>query len=303
MNRRSAIRQLVLAGAGSCCLPAASDENAQYTIRSDVRLVLLDVSVKNPTGSFVAGLTAANFRVFDNGHPQPVTVFDSGDEPVTVGILLDESSSMANKRAGVIAAAVTLIGQSNPRDQVFILHFNENIQRGLPDLVLFSDNIDQLRAALDRGFPQGRTALYDAVIAGLEQLELGRAGRKTLVLISDGKDTVSTHQRRDMVELSERSLATVYTIGLIDPDDPDRNPGVLEQLAHISGGEAFFPYNLEDLQVACRTIAREIRARYTLGYVPPVAAGNHSLRKVHVEVVSTGRQKLFAHTRTSYLSR
>jgi VWFA-related protein len=84
-------------------------------------LVLLDVSVKNPHGGFVAGLTAANFRVFDNGRPQPITVFDSGDAPVTVGILLDESSSMANKRGGVIAAALSLIGQSNPRDQMSIL--------------------------------------------------------------------------------------------------------------------------------------------------------------------------------------
>ena len=302
MNRRLAIRQLLLAGAGSCCVRGASDEKPQYTIRSDVRLVLLDVGVKNPHGGFVAGLTAANFRVFDNGRPQPITVFDSGDAPVTVGILLDESSSMANKRGGVIAAALSLIGQSNPRDQVSILHFNENVQRGLPDSMLFSDNIDQLRAALSRALPQGRTALYDAVILALEQLELGRAGRKTLVLISDGEDTASTHKRRDMVELVERSLATIYTIGLIDPDDPDRNPGVLEQLAHISGGEAFFPYDLGDLQAACRAIAREMRTRYTLGYVPPVGVGNHSLRKVRVEVISSGRQKLFAHTRTSYLS-
>ena len=96
----------------------------------------------------------------------------------------------------------------------------------------------------------------------------GRAGRKTLVLISDGEDTASTHKRRNMVELVERSLATIYTIGLIDPYDPDRNPGVVEQLAHISGGEAFFPCDLGDLQAACRAIGREIRTRYTIGYVP-----------------------------------
>lgn len=304
MNRRSAMRNLLVAGAGSFLrvFPAASDERPNYTIHSEVRLVLLDVSVKNSRGGFVTGLSASNFRVFDNGRLQPITVFDNGDEPVTVGILMDESFSMAPMRASVITAALTLIEQSNLRDQVFVLHFNDAVRRGLPDAVPFSDNIDELRAALGRGVPQGRTALYDAVIAGLEQLELGRAGRKTLVLVSDGKDTASRYKRRDMVRQVEKSLATVYTIGLSDPDESDRNPGVLEQLAHISGGEAFFPSDSARLQATCRAIAREIRARYTLGYVPPVEAGEHSLRKIRVEVITPGRDRLVARTRTSYLS-
>lgn len=301
MNRRSAIRQLLFTGAGSFCLRAAPDDNPPYTIRSDVRLVLLDVSVKNARGGFVTGLTAENFRVFDNGSPQPITVFDSGNEPVTAGILLDESSSMAPMRAGVVTAALALIEQSNPRDQVFILHFNENVQRGLPDSVLFSDKIDELRVALNRALPQGRTALYDAVVRGLEQLELGQTGRKTLVLISDGGDTASGYNRRDMVQLVEKSLATIYTIGLIDPDEAAPDPGLLKQLARISGGETFFPSNLPHLQAACRAIAHEIRTRYTLGFVPPVVAGGHSLRTIRVEVIPS-REKLAAHTRASYLS-
>src|SRR5215471_13567995 len=117
MNRRAAFRHLLAAGAGSFWLRATPDENSQYTIRSEVRLVLLDVSVKDPHGGFVTGLSAVNFRVFDNGSPQPITVFDSGDTPVTVGILLDESSSMAPMRAAVVTAALTLIEQSNPHDQ------------------------------------------------------------------------------------------------------------------------------------------------------------------------------------------
>jgi Ca-activated chloride channel homolog len=302
MNRRSAIRQLLVAGAVPFCVRALSDENPNYTIRSEVRLVLLDVSVKNARGGFVSGLSAGNFRVFENGRPQPITVFDSGDEPVAVGILVDESFSMAPKRTAVVTAALTLIEQSNHRDQVFVLHFNENVRRGLPDSVLFSDNLDQLRAALGRGVPQGKTALYDAVIAGLEQLELGRAGKKTIVVISDGEDTASRYKRRDMVHIVEKSLATIYTVGLSDPDNPGRNSGVLEQLARISGGEAFFPSDLSRLEATCRGIAHEIRARYTLGYVPPVKTGRHSLRRIRVEVIAPGRNRLVAQTRTSYLS-
>jgi len=301
MNRRTAMRHLLVAGAGPL-LRAASGENPDYTIRSEVRLVLLDVGVTNSRGGFVTGLSAGNFRVFDNGRLQPITVFDNGDEPVTVGILMDESFSMAPMRGAVVTAAMTLIEQSNPHDQVFVLHFNDTVKRGLPDSIPFSDNIHELRAALGRGVPQGRTALYDAVIGGLEQLELGRAGRKTLVLVSDGKDTASLHKRRDMVRLVERSLATIYTIGLIDRDDPDRDPGVLEQLAHISGGETFFPSDSARLVAACRTIAREIRARYTIGYVPPVEIGKHSLRNIRIEVNAAGRGRLEARTRTSYLS-
>ena len=299
MNRRSAILQLMVAGAGPFWARTASDETPNYTIRSEVRLVLLDVSVKNERGGFVSGLSAGNFRVFDNGRPQSITVFDSGDQPVTVGILLDESLSMAPRQTAVVTAALTLIEQSNPRDQVFVIHFNENVRRGLPDSMLFSDNLDQLRAAFGRGVPQGRTALYDA---GLQQLELGRASKKALVVISDGEDTASRYKRRDMVHIAEKSLATTYTVGLSDPDNPGRNSGVLEQLARISGGEAFFPSDLSRLAATCRGIAHEIRARYTLGYVPPIETGRHTLRRIRVEVIPPGRDRLVAHTRASYLS-
>ena len=302
MNRRSAIRQLLVVGAGPFLARAASDETSNYTIRSEVRLVLLDVSVKNARGGFVSGLSAGNFRVFDNGRLQSITVFDRGDQPVTVGILVDESLSMAPRRAAVVTAALTLIEQSNPRDQVFVIHFNESVRRGLPDSMLFSDNLDELRAALGLGVPQGRTALYDAAIAGLQQLELGRTSKKALVVISDGKDTASMHKRHDMMHLVEKSLATIYTIGLLDREDPDRDPGLLEQLAHISGGEAFLPPDAAHLLVACRAIAREIRTRYTLGYVPPDETGRHSLRRIRVDVIAPGRDRLVARTRTSYLS-
>jgi hypothetical protein len=104
-----------------------------------------------------------------------------------------------------------------------------------------------------------------------------------------------------MVQLVEKSLATIYTIGLIDPDEAAPDPGLLKQLARISGGETFFPSNLPHLQAACRAIAHEIRTRYTLGFVPPVVAGGHSLRTIRVEVIPS-REKLVAHTRASYLS-
>jgi len=303
MKRRLAARYLVLAGAVSVLAGLAvalgQDESPAYTIRSDVRLVLLDVAVTEHKGSLVAGLGKENFDVTENGVSQPITVFANDDIPVTVGILVDESLSMAPKRAEVLAAAEALISRSNPKDEIFVLNFNERVKRGLPDDVLFSDDIGQLRAALRRGMPEGRTALNDAIVDGLQQLEMGRRDKKTLILISDGGDNASHAKRREMLDRVERSLATIYTIGLSSPGDPDRDLGLLKELARTSGGEAYFPTDLADLATICRGIAKEIRSRYTVGYTPQ--AGHFgALRHIRVYVSAPGHAGLIARTRTSY---
>ena len=303
MKRRSAIRHLLVAGAASCCprLVTGNPENEEpnYTIHSDVRLVLLDVSVEGPRSGYVSGLSIDNFRVLENGRPQSITVFDDNDIPVTVGILVDESRSMAPKRAEVLTAAQSFIEESNPLDQIFVLNFNEKVRRGLPDETLFSDNAQQLRSALNRGMPEGRTALHDAIVAGLEQLELGRRDKKALIVITDGGDNASENTRKEMFDRVERSIATIYTIGLFDAEDTDRAPGILRRLAAISGGEAYFPLDPSGVVPACHRIAKYIRSRYTIGYVPQ--AGNSAgLRHIDVRVSAPGHARLTVHTRTSY---
>src|SRR5690242_13368017 len=138
-----------------------------YTIRTTSRLVLLDVSVKDPKGGFVSDLSKDNFKVYENGRLQEITQFANSDIPVTVGIVVDESGSMRPKRPEVITAALAFITASNPQDEVFIINFNEKVYHGLPDTVLFSDNIQQLRDALWKDPAQGRTALYDAIFTAL----------------------------------------------------------------------------------------------------------------------------------------
>jgi VWFA-related protein len=304
VDRRSAIRVLGIAGAVSFLqrLPSSSQEadSRDFTIRSDVRLVLLDVSVKDRDGKRVTGLPAERFGVFENGVAQHITVFDNNDLPVTVGILVDESRSMAPKRLEVISAAETFIRRSNPQDELFVLNFNDAVQRGLPGPQLFSSDIEQLRAALDRGIPRGKTALNDAVAEGLEQLEQGRRDKKALILISDGGDTASRRTRREMLDRLERSIATAYTVGLFDDGNPDRDPGILKLLASISGGEAYFPASPSALAEACREIAEDIRTRYTVGYVPAARNGSGPLRRIQVRVTSPSHSRLTARTRTSY---
>jgi Ca-activated chloride channel family protein len=308
MDRRSAIQVLGLVGAGSLFILAAprlaahaveQELEPSSTFRSDVRLVLLDVNVKDRDTGTILGLSKENFTVLEDGRPQHITVFDRDEVPVTVGILVDESRSMAMKRNEVLTAAETFIQESNRHDQIFVLNFNDRVVAGLPPGTRFSDSVPQLRSALHRGVAEGKTALYDAVTAGLKQLELGQREKRTLVVITDGGDNTSQHTRKQMLDAVERSIATIYTIGLFDLEDPDRDPGILRQLARISGGEAYFPASPSVMVPVCRNIAKEIRTRYTIGYLPKSSKGG-SLRHVQVNVSAPGHAKVVVRARTSY---
>jgi len=278
---------------------AKSDEPREFTLQTTSRLVLLDVSVKDTSGGFVSGLTRDNFKVFENGKPEQISQFANSDIPVTVGIAVDESGSMRPKRTEVITAALVFNEASNPMDEMFIVNFNEKPRRGLPDNVLFSDNVQQLRAALWQGSPEGRTALYDAIEMSLRQLEFGRQAKKTLVVISDGGDNVSKHTKQEVMQDVLSSLVTIYTVGIYDEDDPERNEGVLKDLAHVSGGVFYHPKTLQEIVPICRQIAKDIRTRYTVGYVPSVEGKME--RHIKVASSSPNHPKLVVRTRTSYV--
>jgi Ca-activated chloride channel homolog len=271
----------------------------EFVISTTTRLVLLDVSVKDSSGGFAAGLTRDDFKVYEDGKLQQITQFADQDIPVSVGLVIDNSGSMRPKRPEVVTAALAFIGASNPQDEVFVVNFNETVHHGLPDEVLFSDNVKQLRTALWKGEAEGRTALYDALDYSLRHLDMGRRDKKTLIVISDGGDNISKHTFKDVMTGVLSSQATIYTIGIFDDDDPDRNPGVLKQLAQVSGGTAYFPNKLEEIVPVCKQIAKEIRTRYTIGYVPAVEGKPN--RRIKVEVAAAGRGKLVARTRTNYL--
>ena len=301
ITRRQAVQILTLTGATSVGAGSEPVEQAgpSFTIRSEVRLVLLDVAVKTHQGSFAPSLKRENFRVTENGRPQRITVFANNDVPVTVGLILDESQSMVPKRAELLSAAEILIANSNPKDEIFVLNFNDHVTRGLPDSVMFSDDIQQLRSALQRGVPEGRTALNDAIIAGVQQLNAGRRDKKTLVLISDGGDNASRATRRQMMAEVEQSIATIYTVGLTSPEDSDSDLGLLRQLAKTTGGYAYVPSAATDLRSICEGIAREIRSRYTIGYVPETGPDG-ALRHIRVFASAPGHAALIARTRIAY---
>lgn len=273
----------------------------EYKLTADAELVLLNVSVKDSKGGFVTNLKKENFQVYENGKLQVVSQFGKEDTPITVGLVLDDSRSMRSKRGEVINAALAFIDASNPRDEMFITHFNDRVHHGLPPGTAFSDDPDVLRKALWNNHADGMTAMYDGILDAMRQLEQGRQDKKSLVVVSDGGDNASSHQFTDVLKAVQTTRATIYTVGIFDSEDPDRNPRLLRKIAGISGGICYIPQKLDELEEICRGIAKDIRNRYAVGYVPVRVDDKSELRTIRVGITDAGNKKFVVHARTSYL--
>jgi Ca-activated chloride channel homolog len=290
--------QLAAAGDTARSRSTQQGENA-YTISDNVDLVLLDVSVKDPHDGYVTGLSKADFRVSEDGHVCAITEFASVDRPVTVGLVVDNSGSMRFKRREVMLAGLAFAKESNAQDQFFVTNFNDFVRLGLPEGVAFTDKLQELKAALYYGQAMGKTALYDAIAYALQHLELSQFERRSLIIVSDGGDNASKTTLSELMKLIKASRATIYTVGLFDPESQERNPGVLRRLARITGGDFFEPAKLEDIVPVFNAISKDIRNRYTIGYIPDEVHDSRVVRSVKVSASRNGR-KLGVHTRTSY---
>jgi Ca-activated chloride channel homolog len=280
-------------------LNGAGQQLPGFRISDNVNLVLLDVSVRDAHGSYVTDLKRENFQVFDNGQIRSLTHFSSIDTPVTVGLIVDNSGSMRARRSEVVSAGLAFAKESNPQDEFFVINFNNTVVQGLPKRMPFTDNLQLLRNALYYGEPVGQTALYDAVAYGLRHLELSRLDKRTLVVVSDGGDNVSATKFPELLRLLETSRATVYTVGLYDPEDRNAHLSVLKKLSNISGGRFFQPATAADIAPVFSVIAKDIRNCYTLGYSPGDDSLNRDIHKVKVTAQGNGR-KLVVRTRTTY---
>jgi VWFA-related protein len=279
--------------------PPREDPN-EFRVRSEVDVVLLDVAVKDNRGGFVSGLTKDSFHIADNKTPQAISIFAAQDAPVTVGLVVDNSGSVRPKKPEIVTAALTFVGESNPQDEVFIVNFNDRVMMGLPDGTPFTGDRNLLREALLLNPAQGRTALYDALKTALEHIEKGRLDKKTLVLIADGGDNASDTDRDGIIRAAERSLATIYTVGIFNPLDKDKNPGFLKELARLTGGEYYEPENINHLVGVCQKIAHDIRNRYTLGYTPKNLTYDGKVRKIKVTAKGPDGRIHEVRTRTHY---
>lgn len=278
-----------------------SGQNGPYAIRSNVDLVVLQATVRDHKGAPVSGLSKENFQVYEDKVPQEIQSFSHEDVPVTVGLVIDNSGSMRPKRSDVIAAAMAFVRSSNPADQIFVVNFNEHVSMGLPVKTPFTNNASQLEAALSSHVISGMTALYDAIAAGLEQLQKGRWDKKVLIVVSDGGDNASSRNLPQILAMVNQSNALVYTMGIYDENDEDRNPRVLGQLSRVSGGEAFFPKTLQEILPICEQIAHDIRSQYTITFEPTNRKQDGTYRTINVKAHEpSGGRRLSVSTRAGY---
>lgn len=278
------------------------NQSDEQKISTEVTLVPLSVIVTDRRGRMVTGLKEGDFHVFEDGIAQRISVFNEEDRPVTVGLVLDSSGSMATKRVEVVKAAKEFLESSNPEDQIFVVNFNTTAKLGLPLDVPFTGNVEQLEAAVSQAVPEGETALYDAIVLAMEHLKSGSRERKALVIVSDGGDNASMAGLSYVLDLARRSSTIIYTIGIFDEGQSDTNPKVLKELARDTGGRSYFPESVEQVPEICRQIALDLREQYTVGYSPTDHKLDGHFRSIRVEVEAPSEGKLIARTRAGYFA-
>ena len=271
-------------------------------ISVDVNLVVLHTTVLDDRGKFVEGLSQDSFRVFEDRVEQKVSVFKREDIPVSMGLVIDNSGSMRDKRPRVNEAALTLVQNSNPQDEAFVVNFNDDFYLDLDKD--FSSSIPELKEALERIDARGSTALYDAIIGSLDHLKKGVKEKKVLLIVTDGEDNTSRSSLEKTIREIQKTDTVIYTIGLLSQESKRSAKNAkkaLTEIANASGGVAYFPENIEDVHAICQQVAHDIRHQYTLGYYPSNAARDGSFRSVHVDVIPPrGKGKLIARTRNGY---
>ena len=276
-------------------------DEGEFTIAVDAEFVIFNVTVTDNKGRHVAGLRASDFQVREENHLQDIKLFTAEDGPASIGLIIDNSGSMREKHAEVAQAALAFAMVSNREDEMFVVTFNERVSFGLPPSIPFTSDAEQIHSALVRTPPTGMTALYDALAAGIEHLKTGIRDQKALVVLSDGGDNASHRRLNDVLQIARQSSATIYTIGIYDDADMDRNPRVLRKIAETTGGQSYFPASLGALDRVWRDIAQGIRNQYVIGYHSSNPVHDGKFRKVSIVAKSGNRRDLRVTSRDGYL--
>jgi len=274
---------LILLAAATLSLGQNLDDNG-YKLGVSVELVQLPVSVLDKNGLPLRGLRQEHFAVYEDKVLQDISLFKQEDIPLSIGLVVDNSSSMSDKHDRVSAAAMTFVRESNPEDETSIVSFSDDVTLEQD----FTANTHKLSVALDGITPHGDTALYDAVMLAAKQLkEEGFQEKKVLLVISDGEDNHSKYQLKEVLAALRESKIILYTVGLFTSyptsmGDVGKKP--LKQLAEVTGGASYFPKSVSNVEEVCKQIARDLRSQYTIGYRPSNEALDGSWRRVTVQV-------------------
>lgn len=275
------------------------EEDPGLTFRADTKLVVLHTTVVDRDQKLVTDLTKSNFKVYEENVLQELELFRREDVPVSLGILVDNSGSMRDKRLKVNAAAVDFVKASNPNDEVFIVNFNDEGFLDSP----FTNDILRLQDALQRIDSRGGTAFYDAINMSLDyQEEKGKWDKQVLLLVTDGEDNASVTTLENLVRRLQESDTVIYAVGLLSEEDRRSAKRARRAIRHIvrsTGGAAFFPKSVDEVHAIAQQIAKDIRNQYTLAYSPP-AAGAPGFRRVKVELTGKGTKRLKVRHRPGY---
>ncbi len=286
-------------------LPPGQDSNAGKqgsSIKVDVNLVVLHTTVLDDRGKFADGLKQENFRVFEDKIEQKLAIFKREDVPVSMGLVIDNSGSMRDKRPRVNEAAITLVEASNKNDEAFVVNFNDDFYLDLDKD--FTNSIPELKEALERIDSRGSTALYDAIIGSLDHLKKASKDKRVLLVVTDGEDNTSHNSLEKAIREIQKTDTVVYTIGLLSEEskkNAKKAKRALEQIALASGGLSYFPENVDDVHNICQQVAHDIRNQYILAYYPTNERKDGTFRQVTVQVIPPrGHGKLTPRTRNGY---
>jgi Ca-activated chloride channel homolog len=286
-NRRSLLLSLALL--------LTAGVYAQF--RADTRLVVLHASVADKHGKLLTDLKQSAFKVFENGQPQQLKIFRREDVPVSLGLVIDDSGSMMTKRARVEAAALALVRESNPQDEVFIVNFNDDHYLDVP----FTDDIRKMEQGIAKIDSRGGTAMRDAISASLDYMKgNAKKDKKVLLIITDGNDNASNTSLEKVVGRSNQMETVIYAIGLFTEEEKHeaaKARRALNELTSTTGGLAFYPKEVSEVQSIASEIAHDIRSQYTIAY-SPTAPDDGSYRQIKVTVDGPG--KPVVRTRSGY---
>jgi Ca-activated chloride channel homolog len=275
-----------------------TNDSGVFVFKKEVDEVVLHATVVDDKQRMITNLDKGAFTVYENGQQQPITSFRHEDIPVAMAIVIDNSGSMREKRQKVNAAALNLVRASNPQDQVFVVNFNDEYYLDQD----FTSNINQLKEALDKIEARGGTALYDAVVASADHLKKNaKLERKVLFVVTDGEDNASRESLEQAIRrLQEENGPTVYAIGLLGEEKARRARRALQTMAERTGGVAFLPKTLDEVDAISRSVAHDIRNQYTIGYKPttPKSAGGY--RTIKVDARAHGYNHLVVRTKSGY---
>jgi VWFA-related protein len=280
--------------------PAAS-QGSIPVFTSDTRLVVCHTTVVDKSGKLITNLKQDAFTVFENDAKQDILLFKREDIPVSMGLIIDNSGSMRPKRASVEAAALALVKDSNPDDEVFIVNFNDDAYIDNPDNKDFLTDIDKMKEALTRIDSRGGTAMRDAIGKSIEWLKKAHKEKKVLVVVTDGVDNASTESLEDLVREARQSDVLIYSVGLLTDEEKRSASSAKRQLnalAEATGGLTYYPKEVSEVDPIAHQVARDIRSQYTIAYKPSNDALDGTYRKIRIVLKAPGN--LTPRSRTGY---